>query len=365
MSDGTNPAEKGLTETDAQNLLAAMWGKSASEASKIESISQPTPPASESAPAAEPEEPVKEETVPDPAPPAPEPEKVEPAPTPNASADPYAWVDAIENEDLKKNILNEIRARQHAEHNFRSANGRVNALRQEQLALAKKLAEKPSAPAPSDPAANPQTPRTPKEWEELIEQDRSLAQAVEARLNLQANELRSQMEQHFTQLLEAKVGPLYQHQSQQYLEREAELLRQAVPNYTEVTNSPEWHHWVNTQSPENQKRIYNATNHAEVIDILQAFGHSMHQWGWVNNSPYRQPTQQPNAAPVRPVAPTEQADKIAREREEKLKATPVQGKAPTPSPSPANQTHNITADAAEDMFRDYYARIKKGEKVSR
>lgn len=366
-TQGTFSQTNGLSVDDAEKLFAEMYGKSVDEVKSIGvQSSEPSDPPQNTE--QEPQTPAKEEpSTPDPAPEAaaePTPKDPENKPANNSNPDPYAWVDSIQDEEVKAKIVETIRARNEAEHRFRSAQGRVNALTQETLNLSKKLSSV-KLKAPEKPAANlDAAPRTAKEWEALIQSDPDLAKAIEAHVESRLSEVKQTVHKQVDTLKETAIDPLYEHQARQHMAREMELLEQRVPNYVEVINSPEYTYWLNNLPQNVRMAVTSINNHAEAEKALHMFATDMVAWGWDKASPFRQravpQVQQPSAhVQASNPAPSAEAEKLRKERESKLNAPAVVSSRPNLAPAnPAAADGPVTLEEAERIYQEAYRKLK-------
>ena len=357
-SNGLKPNEISLD--DAEKLLSQSWGKSVEDVKKIDlsaPVADPVPEPEKVEPTPAPTETATQEPVA---------QSTPPNPTPDQPTDPYAWLQKIEDEELRNKIGEEIRAKLDAEHRFRSANGRVSAFQHKALELQRQLAEATLNRArnspPSDSAA-PSTPKTAKEWEALIETDPDLAKAVDARFDSKLQEIEQRFQKQFGTLKESTIDPLYEHQSIQYLQREQELLLQAVPNYQEVVTSEPYKMWLNNLSPSMRSAVDTCQNHQDAVRYLRMFAYDLQASGMVPPPP-----QQAAPVPAKPsttqAAPltTEQADKLQKDREARLTTPAVTTSVPTPVPATAHK-NEISLEDAEALLEKYWEESAKKRKT--
>lgn len=276
--------------------------------------------------------------------------KPEGSETPPAQED--NWLTKIEDADLRSKVEAEIGRIQQLEHRIKSDDGRVAAFQRKADELKRELQElKQKKPVVEQPADN--TPSTPDEWKKVIEHDPELAKAVEALIRSERDKLRKELQES----QKSVIAPIEEDRKSQQIERELQLLSQAIPEYKEIRETDMFKGWLEYEaSPALQKAWNESLNHRDVIAVFNAFAVDM-----INSGRVQPPTQQ--AAPTPEVVPAQQTtvdpDKLAADRARKLQQTPVASKAPSlPSGSAKGPMTTpggvVDLDSADELFKSLF-----------
>lgn len=352
--EGTNSEIQGLTESEAEKLFAAVYN--GEDVSKVTS-NTPEPPVEQEKALTEVE--VKNEAAPA------EGSTEQPGnevnkgndqqPDPNANSNPYAWVDSLTDADMKAKVSKILAERLDLEHRWKSDNGRfrsavqtVNQLKQE-LEKFKETKPQEEAPKPTKAAEIQIDIPDDPEWRKIAEADPELARAVdkrakeiiEARLKNLAPDLSKQAEER----VRAAVAPYEARQREEQFYQEMQQLQRDVPNLNEVVTSQQYKDWVQYYAtPEIRELALNADSYTKAITVLKQYDYDMRIRGGFK------PAQE--AQPQKPIDNTkaELADKLAKEREDKLNK--AVGPAATRQPTPAGDPKKgiSTLEEQEQIF---------------
>lgn len=330
-----------FTEEQAQKLLEeTMLGTATpAPAPVVEEPVQPEEPAAPEAPT-EPVEPTNPVAPTEPTKPEKEGEQPD---------DPYAWVKDIP-ESVREKVISEINEKFQFKHQADSNKGRLKAFQQKLLEAQHQLAVhgRSAPPAKEQPApADRRPPSTPEGWNELIKSDPELAKAIEARVSSEIESAVQSVKAEFQELKKTAIAPLYDHQTQQYVEQQRQELERMVPNVHQVIASPEYQEWLSNTAPEGLRNMaLRSVNAADAIAVLKAYRDDM-------IAQYGNPEQtSPAAAPD-----TSKADKVAAERAAKLQSPTVVPPAAVLAPVQGNNKGPMTAEAAQALFEAEYNKL--------
>lgn len=274
--------------------------------------------------------------------------------------DPLSWINDVSDEDLRAKVADLVKAKNQAEHRFSSENGRVIASNARIMQLQRALEEAKAAQAPKEkdppqeaPAAlEVPTPDSP-EWANLVEGDPVMAKAVRD----QMNEMAKKFNEELNKRVKAATDPITKHQSDQVLQqetayyaREQELLYQAVPNFVDVVTSPEYDYWKNNVATPAWRRLSeSSSDHQTAIDVLRKFQEDGLNLKFGRFAEYKQ---EEAKAP----ADTSEADRIAKERAEKLaKSAVAKGSSPTPVGYGDMNKKEVSEEEATKLFNSVWA----------
>lgn len=333
-----------FTEEQAQKLLEETMLGTAAPAPTPEPVEPPASTPVEPVESVEPVEPVTPTEPTEPATPA-KPEKEGEQPT-----DPYAWINDIP-ESVRDKVISEINEKFQFKHQADSNKGRLKAFQQKLLEAQQQLAVhgRPASPAKEQPApADRRPPSTPEGWNELIKSDPELAKAIEARVSSEIESAVQSVKAEFQELKKTAIAPLYDLQTQQYVEQQRQELERMVPNVHQVIASPEYQDWLNNAAPEGLRNLaLRSVNAADAVAVLRAYRDDM--IAMYGNQ------EQPN--PVAAAPDTSKADKVAAERAAKLQTPTVVPPAAPLAPVQGNNKGPMTADAAQALFEAEYKKL--------
>lgn len=350
---GTFSNAEGLSDSDAEKLLAAVYN--GEDVSKFTSSAPEEPQEKQET---EPEQ--KQEAQADPVQNGAEtPDKEVKGNNQEQSQDksnPYAWVESISDADMKAKVSQMLAERLDLEHRWKSDNGRLrsaaqvaNQLRQELDKIKKPPQEEKKEPSAAESSVD--IPEDP-EWRKIVESDSVLAKAiekraqqiVEARLNKLAPDLAKQAEER----ARAAVAPYEAQQRQQEYESDLHRLRSEVPNLDQVVGSQQYRDWLTYYAtPEIQKMAAEGDTYTKAITVLKHFDYDMRM---------RMSNFQPQHTQV---SADEQAkaDKLAKEREEKLNRSAPPGN--QRQPVPAGDAKKNTISTLEEQEKIFNAQWNK------
>lgn len=281
------------------------------------------------------------------------PEKKEEAPVAESTptdADPYAWLKEVP-ETLRQKVMEEINTKLRLEHRVRSDDGRVRAHQEKVLKLQRMLAEaqhRPAASAQSATAAN----QVPEAWQQIVKSDPELAAAFEARVKQEVDSAVGSVRNELQEFKRTAVEPLYEHNSQQYVEEQKQTLRSMVPNYEQVVASPEYNDWLNNYASEGIRRLaLTSLDAQDAYNVLRYYANDMVAMGKAPTS------QQPTTVQQAPTS--EAADKIAAERAGRLAATPPAQRTVPIAPTGNPAKTDFTRDEAEAIFAEEWKKLNK------
>lgn len=305
-----------ISAEEAEKIANEVWSKSESTSPSTEVVAEaPNPPVEEEI---TPEVP-KEVTAP-----AAEVPVVQ-------NNNPYSWVDSLTDEELKAKVVAEIRAKEKISHEFRSENGRYRAVSarltdaEKALAALRSATEKPKQPV--QPVEKQESPDTP-EWKLVSEADPVLAKAIQERVEALIKQRLPQLSDEFDAKLETKLAavqdPFKQHLEAQRIEAEAQRLKSIEPDVDLISSSQIFHDWLSSKSESFRNNALSYTDHRDVAEVLSLFraqtAHIPGLWS------------QPNAQIVTQTTNVSTADRVAKERADKLhNAAAIRlGSTPTP-----------------------------------
>lgn len=269
--------------------------------------------------------------------------------------------------DVQKLVAQELAEKFDLRHRANSDRGRVSSLNQKLLQLEREVAAYRAAtqnPKPQDPqlaaAAKQDATNTLAEWNTLIEADPNLAKAFQGKMTYEKQELQTRI-QALEAKLEATVNPLYQHAENNVKETERQLLMEAVPNYAEVIQSPEYDRWINRWAGEGVKNLaFNSIDHRDAIRVMQMFaldGPAVHdeliREGVVKRAPEAAQTvpatvNQTTQSATTNTVDTAAADKVAKSREQKSQSPAVISQ--QPNPMAASASSNLATSRPGDSI---------------
>lgn len=266
--------------------------------------------------------------------------------------DPFAWISTLP-DDVKSRVQSVVTERNQFKHQADSDRQRVIALNKKSMSLDRELAalrsktHKPQANDDTPPAANQRVQDTPPknraEWEQLLQADPALAQAIEGRVqDMVEARLKAAIgdfDRTTQERVQQAIAPLEVSQQNVRYNEEMDLLLQQVPNAMEVLQSDQYKHWyANYASPSMRHIAENSIDHRDALDVLYAYSRDLPtvindlvaQGKMEAPQQAEQATQKQKQEEVpTPKADTTKADQVAKQREQKLNQAPVVQQAST------------------------------------
>lgn len=146
-------------------------------------------------------------------------------------------------------------------------------------------------------------------WAQLKEADPILHAALEKKLGALERKVLKESEHK----VQERFQPLEQERNEVFIQEQLQQLDHVVPNWREVTQSPEYQSWFDAQTP-GTKALYNSTYAVDSVRLLKLYADDMERYF----AP-QQPVQ-----PQQPVANTT-AQALGQARQQKLeRSAPVQ-----------------------------------------
>lgn len=277
-----------------------------------------------------------------------EPAKPDATKPPAVAEDNYKWLEALP-EDARERVQAEIDRRLQVEHQERSSRGRIAAYQKQILEAQRKIANQPATqPAP----AERQTPQTPENWQEVVKSDPELAKAIEAHVKSEVESAVQSVRTDLQELRKTAIDPLYENQEQQYVETQRQELERMVPNVHEVISSPQYAEWLKSASQGIRNLALTSTDAQDAIVVLRQYADDMVRTGRARPQPAPSTVTPPTSVD------TTEADKIAAERDRKLKAQTVVPSAPI-APVAGTRNGPVTSEDAEKIFLEAYNKFMK------
>jgi hypothetical protein len=240
---------------------------------------------------------------------------------------------------VKENLSKELQEKLYYQQKYKSDFGRQSALQRKLFETRKEMeALRAQIAKPQDPAlaaaAKQDEAKALELWEQLKQADSNLANAIESRLKVEANQVRTELNSK----VDATVNPLNQHIEESYVDEQRRLLQEQVPNLHEVISSPVYAEWINNRAPPGIRNLaLNSVDHQDALTVLRVYSqegpqvyNEMVRSGRLPAPPTEAvttPTQSPTTSQQ---ANTAHADKVAERREQKIEAAPVVRQVPNP-----------------------------------
>lgn len=244
------------------------------------------------------------------------------------------WRDLLP-EDIKDKVLSEFTSlaseAKRLDQYYRSNEGRVSGLQkkidllQSQLSSVQTLPTKPTA---NQPAA---TAEADPVLEALKENDPALYNALEVIRQKEREQYKQEVDKVRAELNQA-IAPIHQDRERDYVMREAEKVKQAIPEIEKVVTSPEWGAFINSTN-DKVRQLAESRSADEFLSAVEVFTMYLHR----NN---------PQPAPAAPVSNT--AARVQESRAKRLAtSTPVTRQAALTQGEELGE-----ADLLEKMFQD-------------
>lgn len=271
--------------------------------------------------------------------------------------------------EVQEKVLSIAQEAQYHQQRWRSDIGRQSALQNKLTEARRELArlssqvKRPQEDSDLAAATKGDHSKSLEEWNQIIEADPNLARAIDLRIKAEVNQAKTEIARQ----VDANIDPLYQHNAQAFVEEQNRILHEAVPNVDEVLQSPVYNYWINNRAAPGIRQLATTSIDAsDAINVLRVYAqeasgvfNEMVARGMIPNpqqvsTQSAQPVQQQTTTQV----DTSVADKVAKNREQKVHAAPVVPTAPVTAPttSMATTLANSKPGQSVDLDDEYVQR---------
>lgn len=271
--------------------------------------------------------------------------------------------------EVQEKVLSIAQEAQYHQQRWRSDIGRQSALQNKLTEARRELArlssqvKRPQEDSDLAAATKGDHSKSLEEWNQIIEADPNLARAIDLRIKAEVNQAKTEIARQ----VDANIDPLYQHNAQAFVEEQNRILHEAVPNVDEVLQSPVYNYWINNRAAPGIRQLATTSIDAsDAINVLRVYAqeasgvfNEMVARGMIPNpqqvsTQSAQPVQQQTTTQV----DTSVADKVAKNREQKVHAAPVVPTAPVTAPttSMATTLANSKPGQSIDLDDEYVQR---------
>ena len=271
--------------------------------------------------------------------------------------------------EVQEKVLSIAQEAQYHQQRWRSDIGRQSALQNKLTEARRELArlssqvKRPQEDSDLAAATKGDHSKSLEEWNQIIEADPNLARAIDLRIKAEVNQAKTEIARQ----VDANIDPLYQHNAQAFVEEQNRILHETVPNVDEVLQSPVYNYWINNRAAPGIRQLATTSIDAsDAINVLRVYAqeasgvfNEMVARGMIPNpqqvsTQSAQPVQQQTTTQV----DTSVADKVAKNREQKVHAAPVVPTAPVTAPttSMATTLANSKPGQSIDLDDEYVQR---------
>jgi len=271
--------------------------------------------------------------------------------------------------EVQEKVLSIAQEAQYHQQRWRSDIGRQSALQNKLTEARRELArlssqvKRPQEDSDLAAATKGDHSKSLEEWNQIIEADPNLARAIDLRIKAEVNQAKTEIARQ----VDANIDPLYQHNAQAFVEEQNRILHEVVPNVDEVLQSPVYNYWINNRAAPGIRQLATTSIDAsDAINVLRVYAqeasgvfNEMVARGMIPNpqqvsTQSAQPVQQQTTTQV----DTSVADKVAKNREQKVHAAPVVPTAPVTAPttSMATTLANSKPGQSIDLDDEYVQR---------
>jgi len=273
--------------------------------------------------------------------------------------------------EVQEKVLSIAQEAQYHQQRWRSDIGRQSALQNKLTEARRELARlssqvrQPQEDSDLAAATKGDHSKSLEEWNQIIEADPNLAKAIDLRIKAEVSQAKTEIARQ----VDANIDPLYRHHEQAFVEEQNRILHEVVPNVDQVLQSPVYNFWINNRAaPGIRQLATTSTDASDAINVLRMYAQEapsiFNEMVSSGMLPAPQVLQQNPSQTAQPAHQqtvsndTSVADKVAKNREQKVHAAPVVPTAPVTAPttSMATTLANSKPGQSIDLDDEYVQR---------